>query len=134
MYTREDMQRMSSDEFLTGDFQAYAHILDCLYRCCENRDEELFTMVIKDALESDIVSKNNLVKQKTNDVLKFFRGLLSNNTLMVNKNSATNFKRFRSKFIDYVNFNQENWTGRQWLNILEMTRYAGKDAFDSQVV
>jgi len=57
--------------------------------------------------------------------MKLWRGIMSTIT-----EESPLFPKIKSRFVEWVSGNEESLTGKQWLNILEMTRYAGQNAFE----
>ena len=78
------------DDLLTGDLEAYTHILDCMYRTCETKQEDVYEMVLNDILRSDLLSLGNLKKHNNSSMIKLFRGLFSSGCLDV---KSHNFKK-----------------------------------------
>ena len=112
------MSAHSEIDRFSGDFSSFAHVLDCIYKSTREVHEGMINKIGFECLQSNLLTPETLALNQI-DTLKFFRGLFWSRLLT----SAMN-KDITEIFQKWVKERENNFTGKVWLQILDISRLA----------
>ena len=110
-------------EMICGDFIYVSHLLDCIYKCGHFHTEMVNT-IARDMVKSGSLQTDQLQATGAQKAMKYFRAIFFSRVM-----DDQLLDQHKKIFVDFVKQNENYFSGKAFLTILEISRTAGLKEF-----